>query len=274
MLAIKSGSKCTSTGKKMKGAICVKVFDPPFVYTLKILSEVKSQIFPIIYLLLHILEFKKVFSSIHELGIITSVLWKKPTRICNSPVPDLPPVRAPPPRPLSLTRTWSGGIWGQSVEICTHSWHYQHYREQVEPFFMGTSLSSGGKPLKFPLLIYCCLNMMFWLWFCWFTRPFEFPLPPPLPPFTIDIWGQSVEICTHSWHYQHYREQVEPFFMGTSLSSGGKPLKFPLLIYCCLNMMFWLWFCWFTRPFEFPLPPPLPPFTIDWYLTDLWTINS
>ena len=74
MLAIKSGSKCTSTGKKMKGAICVKVFDPPFVYTLKLLSEVKSQIFPIIYLLLHILEFKKVFSSIHELGIITSVL--------------------------------------------------------------------------------------------------------------------------------------------------------------------------------------------------------
>ena len=74
MLASESGLKCTSIGKNLKGAICVKVFEPPFVYTVKVSSEVKSQIFPIICLLLHRLEAKQVSRSIHELGIITSVL--------------------------------------------------------------------------------------------------------------------------------------------------------------------------------------------------------
>ena len=72
ILAIESGLKCTSIGKNFKGAIFVKVFEPPFVYIVKVLSEVKSQIFPIFSLLLHALEFKQVSRSIHELGIIPS----------------------------------------------------------------------------------------------------------------------------------------------------------------------------------------------------------
>ena len=73
MLAIEYGLKCTHKGKNLKGAICVKLFEPPFVYTFKVSSELQSQIFPIIYFLLHKLEAENISRSIHGLGIITSV---------------------------------------------------------------------------------------------------------------------------------------------------------------------------------------------------------
>ena len=74
MLAVQYGLKCTSIGKNIKGAICVKVFEPKFVYTVKVASEVQSQIFPIIYFLLHTLEVEHLSRIIHELGIIPSAL--------------------------------------------------------------------------------------------------------------------------------------------------------------------------------------------------------
>ena len=73
MLTIESGLKCTSIGKNLKSEICVKVFEPPFVYTIKVKSEVKSLVFIIIYLLFHRLEVEQVSSIIHELVIIPSV---------------------------------------------------------------------------------------------------------------------------------------------------------------------------------------------------------
>ena len=76
--------------KNLKGAICVKVFDSTFLYTVKVSSEVQSWILPIISLLFNTLEVEQVSRSIHELGIIPSVFWEKPTRICNSTVPDIP----------------------------------------------------------------------------------------------------------------------------------------------------------------------------------------
>ena len=72
ILIIDSELKYTSIGKIMKGAICVKFFEPPFVYTVKVSSEVQSQILPIIALLLHTLEVEQVSRIIHELGIIPS----------------------------------------------------------------------------------------------------------------------------------------------------------------------------------------------------------
>ena len=107
MLYIDSRLKCTSLGKNLKSAICVKVFDPQFVYAVKVLSKVQSRFFPIIDSLLHTLEVEQVSRSIHDYGIITLVLQAKPTRICNSPVPDLLPVCAPPPRPPPLPQTRS-----------------------------------------------------------------------------------------------------------------------------------------------------------------------
>ena len=74
MLAIKFGLRGTSIGKNLKGEICVKVFDLPFVSTVKVLDEVQSQIVPIVSLLMHTLEVKQVYRSIHELVIIPSVL--------------------------------------------------------------------------------------------------------------------------------------------------------------------------------------------------------
>ena len=56
MLVIEYGLKCTSIGKNLKGTICVKVFEPQFVYIFKVSSEVQSKKFPIIYLLLNTLE--------------------------------------------------------------------------------------------------------------------------------------------------------------------------------------------------------------------------
>ena len=72
MLAIESGLKYNYIDKNLKGAIFVKVFDPPFVYTVKFLSEVQSQTFPIVGFLLHTLEVKQVSRSIHEIGNIPS----------------------------------------------------------------------------------------------------------------------------------------------------------------------------------------------------------
>ena len=59
--------------KKLKGAICVKLFEPLFVYTVKVSSEVQSQIFLIVYLLFYTLEVEHVSRSINEPGIIPSV---------------------------------------------------------------------------------------------------------------------------------------------------------------------------------------------------------
>ena len=73
MLAVEYGLKFTSIGKNLKGAIRVKVFETPFVYTAKVSPEVQSQTFPIIYSLLYTLEVKQVSRSIHELGITPSV---------------------------------------------------------------------------------------------------------------------------------------------------------------------------------------------------------
>ena len=56
ILGIDSGLKCNSISKNLKGAIYVKVFEPPFVYTVKVPSEAQSQTFPIIDLSFHTLE--------------------------------------------------------------------------------------------------------------------------------------------------------------------------------------------------------------------------
>ena len=74
ILVIDYGLKCTSIGKNLKGAISVKVFEPPFVYTIKVSSKAQSQIFPIISSLLHTLEVYQIYRSTHELGIFPSVL--------------------------------------------------------------------------------------------------------------------------------------------------------------------------------------------------------
>ena len=74
VLAVEYGFKCNSVGRNLKSEICLKVFEPPFVYTVKVSSEVQSQIFPIFYLLFHTLEAKQVSRSIHELGIFLTVL--------------------------------------------------------------------------------------------------------------------------------------------------------------------------------------------------------
>ena len=73
MLAIYNVLKFNSIGKNLKGTIFVKVFETPFVYTIKVPSEVESLIFTIIYLLFRTLEVEQVSRSIHELGIIPSV---------------------------------------------------------------------------------------------------------------------------------------------------------------------------------------------------------
>ena len=56
MLAIYNVLKFNSIGKNLKGTIFVKVFETPFVYTVKVSADLQSKTFSIISLILHILE--------------------------------------------------------------------------------------------------------------------------------------------------------------------------------------------------------------------------